>query len=422
MIEILVSDVEDVDVEPSQNPLRETKLQVLAPAADDLIDVAQQGRSRSMNLLHDGPRCGMRVTGERDHFSILWLPCGGLSMRDAFVQPSGQDDNLGDSALRAGLLQALTIAGARLHVHLVGQTSDYVSGLPLVSDGTVYSDRGKWLRASEDVTRPVYISNAGEISPQADQPYPQPDRAREMQRFLQRDGLVIAAGIGLKDLTAGAAVRFAPVLRHAALVSWRDVGSRDAAGFGQVAPDWAFAQGSSTSAWEDQGNRPFTAVTLRFDRPWPDDSWIRAVRELARRTGTTIVTVAQVARDAPRAVRLAEVLGGRYLVSPSTRHDDLDRHMRDVYARSLAVVSDRAHALIMGATEGAYPLGTAADPQKIERILAAAGIGALTGHHDSIADRADRLDSERIGLEGAVQASRAEIYSLTVRIRAVFDL
>ncbi|QDE36662.1 polysaccharide pyruvyl transferase family protein [Microbacterium foliorum] len=343
-------------------------------------------------------------------------------MRDAFVQPSGQDDNLGDSALRAGLLQALTIAGARLHVHLVGQTSDYVSGLPLVSDGTVYSDRGKWLRASEDVTRPVYISNAGEISPQADQPYPQPDRAREMQRFLQRDGLVIAAGIGLKDLTAGAAVRFAPVLRHAALVSWRDVGSRDAAGFGQVAPDWAFAQGSSTSAWEDQGNRPFTAVTLRFDRPWPDDSWIRAVRELARRTGTTIVTVAQVARDAPRAVRLAEVLGGRYLVSPSTRHDDLDRHMRDVYARSLAVVSDRAHALIMGATEGAYPLGTAADPQKIERILAAAGIGALTGHHDSIADRADRLDSERIGLEGAVQASRAEIYSLTVRIRAVFDL
>jgi len=343
-------------------------------------------------------------------------------MRHAFVQPSGQDDNLGDSALRAGLLQALTHAGARLHVHLVGQTSDYVSGLPLVSDGTLYSDRDNWLRASEGVTRPVYVFNAGEISPRADQPYPQPDRAREMERVVRRGGLVIAAGIGLKDLETGAAVQFDAVLREAALVSWRDPGSRDAAGFGEVAPDWAFAQGSPTSAWEHEGNRPYTAVTLRFDRPRPDDSWIRAVRGFARRTGTTIVTVAQVARDAPRAVQLAEVLGGRYLGAPSTRHDDLERHMRGVYARSLAVVSDRAHALIMGATEGAYPLGSAADPQKIERILASAGLGALTGHHDSIADRVDRIDSERTGLGGAVQTSRAEIHSLTDRIRAVFDL
>ena len=132
-------------------------------------------------------------------------------MRHAFVQPSGQDDNLGDSALRAGLLQALTQAGARLHVHLAGQTSDYVSGLPLVSDGMLYSDRDKWLRASDGVTRPVYVVNAGEIGPRADQPYPLPDRAREMERVVRRGGLVIAAGLGLKDLEAGAAVQFDPV-------------------------------------------------------------------------------------------------------------------------------------------------------------------------------------------------------------------
>ncbi|MEV7608315.1 polysaccharide pyruvyl transferase family protein [Microbacterium sp. NPDC089320] len=343
-------------------------------------------------------------------------------MRDAFVQPSGQDDNLGDSALRAGLLRALTHAGARVHVHLLGQTSDYVSGLPHLSNGALYTDRKGWLLSAESVPRPVYVVNAGEISPHADQPYPQPDRAREMERVVRRGGLVIAAGLGLKDLETAATVRFDSVLREAALVSWRDSGSRDAAGFGRVAPDWAFAEGSSTSAWRTEGDRPYTAVTLRFDRPWPDDSWISAVRGFAKRTGTTIATVAQVARDAPRAVQLAEVLNGHYLGAPSTRHDDLDRHVRGVYARSLAVVSDRAHALIMGATEGAYPLGTASDPQKIERILAVAGLGALTGHHDSIAGRADRVDSERTGLEAAVQASRAAIQSLTTRIRGVLDL
>lgn len=342
-------------------------------------------------------------------------------MRDTFVQPSGQDDNLGDSALRAGLLEALDAAGARLHVHLVGQTSDYVSGLPGVTDGVLYSDRADWLRAAESATRPVYVFNAGEISPQAGQPYPQSDRAREMQRILRRGGVVIATGLGLKDVATAATVQFDPVLRQAALVSWRDVGSRDAAGFGQVAPDWAFSLGPSTAEWEGERNRPYTAVTLRFDRPWPEDSWVRAVRGFARRTGTTIVTIAQVARDAPRAVQLAEALGGRYLVSPSTRHDDLDRHIRRIYARSLAVVSDRAHALIMGATEGAYPIGTAADPQKIKRILAAAGVDALTGHHDSLADRADRFDSERLDLGGAILAARTELISLAASIRAVFN-
>lgn len=342
-------------------------------------------------------------------------------MRDVFVQPSGQDDNLGDSALRAGLLQALEDIGTRLHVHLVGQTSDYLAGLPAISDSTFYSDRDRWLRASEAVARPVFVFNAGEISPLPGLPYPQPDRAREMQRFLHRGGAVLAAGIGLKDPTSGTAVRFSPVLRDAALVSWRDAGSRDAAGFGDVAPDWAFAEGSSPAAWDGEEDRPSIAVTLRFDRPWPNDSWIRAVQDLARRTGRSIATVAQVARDAPRAVRLAEALGGRYLVAPSTRHDQLDHHVRGIYARSLAVVSDRAHALIMGATEGAYPLGTAADPQKIERILAAAGVGALTGHHDGFADRADGLEEARNGLGAAVEASRDRIRELTDRIRALLD-
>lgn len=342
-------------------------------------------------------------------------------MQDVFVQPSGQDDNLGDSALRAGLLDALRVDGIRLHVHLEGQSSDYLAGMPLRASDTLYPKRREWLEAARQARRPVFVVNAGEINPQADLLYPNAKRVAELRGVVARGGVVIAAGIGLKDPAIAAKVRFDDVLRDAAVMSWRDDGSRDAVGFGDVAPDWAFALGPDTAAWVASESRDQIAVTLRFDRPWPDDDWFAAVRGLASRTGSRIVTVAQVARDAPRAVQLADVLGGEYLIAPSMRHDDLDVHVRSAYSRALVVVSDRAHALIMGATEGAYPLGTAADPQKIRRLLDTAGIGDLTGHYDGLADRAARLESVLPELGGAVDAARSSLSALTERIHAAIE-
>ncbi|WP_254359352.1 polysaccharide pyruvyl transferase family protein [Microbacterium hominis] len=342
-------------------------------------------------------------------------------MQDVFVHPAGQDDNLGDSALRDGLLRALRGNGARLHVHLEGQTSDYLPGVPLRSDEAFYPERRAWLAASDMAAHPVYVVNAGEINPQPEMPFPHARRAGEMRRVTNRGGIVIAAGLGLKNPAIASRVVFDSALRDAAVMSWRDAESQAAAGFGGVAPDWAFALGSDPSIWATAEDRPLIAITLRFDRPWPTDDWIAELRGLAVRTDRRIVTVAQVARDAPRAVLLAERLGGEYLVAASTRHDDLDKHVRAVYARSLVVVSDRAHALIMGATEGAYPLGTAADPQKIQRLLDAAGVGALTGHHDGLASRASQLEAVLPDLQRAVRQARRDLRGLTERIHAAMD-
>jgi polysaccharide pyruvyl transferase WcaK-like protein len=294
--------------------------------------------------------------------------------------------------------------------------------MPLAHGDVFYPQRRAWLEASSRVPRPVYVVNAGEINPHPERPYPRALRAAELRDTVARGGLIVAAGLGLKDPLAAARARFEPALRNAAVMSWRDQTSRDAAGFGVVAPDWAFALGSPASEWQASRARRLIAVTLRFDRPWPEDRWFREVRELAVRTDTRIVTVAQVARDAPRAVRLAEALDAEYLVPPSTRHDDLDVYVRSVYSRSLVVVSDRAHGLIMGATEGAYPLGTAADPQKIRRLLDAAGVGSLTGHHDGLAARAADLESVLPGLAASVEATRRTLDALTGRIHAAMDL
>lgn len=333
-----------------------------------------------------------------------------------YVHLGGQDDNLGDSALRAAYFLAAQGEGRRFHVHLGTPTSDYVSGVPLAPKHIVYAGRAEWAAASRQSPRPVVMFNAGEINPS---PGVFPDRqtAIQLRDAMDRGGAVIVAGIGMKDPASAERVRFHSVLQDAAVVSWRDEPSRDAAGFGDVAPDWAYSLGTATSDWAPTGSRPLLAITLRFDRAWPEPAWFEAVRSLAARTSTRIVTLAQVARDAPRAVRLAAELGGEYLVPPSMSHADLDAYSRAIYGQSLAVISDRAHGLIIGATEGSFPIGSAADPQKIARLLAAAGLGDLTGRYDELADFAERLEARLSALAPSIETARSDLVELRARIQ-----
>lgn len=337
-----------------------------------------------------------------------------------FAHLSGQDDNLGDSALRLAYLEALRGQGRHVHVYLGEATSDFTAGFAPAPDVTFYASRGEWSEVEAATARPVHAFNAGEINPRTGH-FPVPRRAAECARALDAGGALIFAGIGIKNVEKLQGVTFDPVMRDASVMSWRDQGSRDGAGFGDFAPDWAYSEGSSVEEWTPTADRDLIAVTMRFDRAWPGDEWVAAVRAFAAATQTRIVTVAQVARDAPRAVRLARVLGGEYVMPTSMRHDVLDEYVRAVYRRSLAVVSDRAHGLIIGATEGAYPIGSGSDPHKISRLLAAVGLGDLVGRYEQFGEFATRFESHQPSLAPAVHSARGEVARLTARIHAAMD-
>lgn len=337
-------------------------------------------------------------------------------LQDVYIPLGGQDDNLGDSALRAAYFRATQGSGRRFHVQLgERRTTDYLTGLPLRTDDQLYWTDKSWIEASKSTRQAVLLYYAGEVTPRGGA-YPPRHTAIQLQKVLENGGTLIIAGTGLKDPSAVDESTFHPILREASVVSWRDRPSRDAAGFGGVAPDWAYSLGTMTSDWTPPESRPLLAVSLRYDRPWPDEQWLQAVRNLAEATSTRIVTLAQVARDAPRSVQLAESLGGEYLAPRSMGHADLEALARDVYGRSLAVISDRAHGLIIGATEGAYPIGSAADPQKIERLLAAAGLGEFVGRYDQLADFGERLEVRLPALAPAIDGARAELADLALRI------
>lgn len=339
-------------------------------------------------------------------------------LQEIFLELGGQDDNLGDSVLRAAYLDAVRGDGRRFHV-FVGReaTADYLSGLPLRPDDLVYTDREAWTETSLATARPVHLLNAGEINPRIGASYPDPGVGEAAERAVAVGGKLIVAGIGMRFPDTAGEVLFSHALRNASVLSWRDRRSHEATGLGGVAPDWAYALGTPTADWAPAAARPLLAVTLRFDRAWPGDGWLRAVRDLADRTGTRIVTVAQVARDAPRAVRLAELLDGEYLQPSSMSHADLDAYARGVYAQSLAVISDRAHGLIIAATEGAYPIGSAADPEKIIRMMEMADLHHLVGSYDQLPSYAEELERRLPALAPGIDRARAEVAALTERIQ-----
>jgi hypothetical protein len=102
-------------------------------------------------------------------------------------------------------------------------------------------------------------------------------------------------------------------------------------------------------------------------------------------------------------------------------HRDLDVHARDIYGKSLAVISDRAHGLIIGATEGAYPLGSAADPEKIRRLLDSAGLGELTGRYDEFDRLGPQVVDRRSSLVSGIDTARATLKDLQERIHKAMD-
>ncbi|ROS29303.1 polysaccharide pyruvyl transferase WcaK-like protein [Rathayibacter sp. PhB127] len=293
-----------------------------------------------------------------------------------FVNPSGQKDNLGDSILRRAYLNALRRHG-ELHV-FAGTHSEYVSGLGLRPEDIVYRSRRSWLVAAlhgnPAKEKTSFAMNAGEWVL---------DR-RFLVNSLWQSLLLLRCRISRgRSVALGIAVRrnqnrparsyFQTMLRLVATVSWRDPESGADFGLGTVAPDWAFALGSASEDFRALGERGSIAVVLRGDRPAPGSAWIGAVRALADEHSCRVVVVNQMREDEARCEELAKALDGEVLAwAPGIPHSAQEERVRSVYRDSVAVVSDRIHALILGVTEGAVPIGfTTGDPEKVRRTFAA---------------------------------------------------
>lgn len=344
-------------------------------------------------------------------------------MRNVFVNAGGQWENIGDSLLRRAYLDALRTAGT-LHVYVGGHAA-YASGLGTRPGDRVYTSRGRWLARTAlaaALTRPIFAVNTGEmVGDQGEK------RRTSWQRWIaeltgRTGGDVVTAGVSVRPGTDPALTHLPVFTARSAVMTWRDRASRDALGVGDVQPDWAFALGGDAAAVRESTGRDRLMVTMRGDQPEPDETWFDDVRALAGDLGVGIQVFVQVERDADRARVLAERLGADLLTWPAgTGHAAHEETLRAAYRSSVAVVSDRIHALIVGLTEGAVPLGfTTSGSTKVARTfgaVTAVPVGTTTDVAD--AARWREVLASRQTLADDLDAARSRLREVTGRIAAL---
>jgi len=171
------------------------------------------------------------------------------------------------------------------------------------------------------------------------------------------------------------------------------------------------------------------ALTFRSDRPELDDVAAQALTEFARSQGLTLFVYAQVRRDRQAMKALADRLGAEYRDwSDDALHDEFEKTVRSWLSTSRFVASDRLHALVIGATEGAVPVGLIPrHDRKVASHLEAVGLAAATLRSDG------RTDSELAsGLQAALplesvlaercRLARAELNVLLADVRGDIEI
>jgi beta-1,4-mannosyltransferase len=355
-------------------------------------------------------------------------------MTRVYVSGIGQHDNVGDTVLRRSLIDALR-GSADLHV-LVGSLSpDYVAGLELQPSDIVYTSESAWhksLVTSSLKRRTWLVLSAGEAIADL---HSAPDRLRyffEGVILRLRGGGSIQTGVGIRRPVGRWRLPLVSSLWPARLVTWRDEASRRIAGFGTVTPDWAYAVGTRIEQFREDGDRPYIAVTLRNDRPYPNDAWRATMMTFAQNSGLRLIVVTQVKSDADSCRRLAADLDAELLEWKTDNLQIQESEVRSVLSRSRSMVSDRVHGLIIGLTEGAMPIAFSPTvPEKAVRTLSAIGLDDISliedelsvdagaawmsemllrtpEAHDKLANSRRRLDELTTNLRRAIAAGRTE--------------
>lgn len=343
-----------------------------------------------------------------------------------FVVGHGQQDNIGDSVLRRAMLNALRDEGD-LVVHAGSNDENFLSGLGVTEADSVVGSSRSWLaQGLAAMLRGELMAvglNAGEAQLSARYTYhTAPAYALAIAARLTGRP-VFMTGVGLK--AGGRKVWLAP-LRLAtggkkALVTWRDEKSRLRAGFGGQQPDWALGEGGDGV---QNGARTMLAVSMRSDHRVPGRSFRDLIRGIAEAGGLDIIVVSQVERDNDAALRLAKDLGGvATLTFDDPHHARHEARVRETYAKSAVVVSDRLHSLVIGITEGAIPVALSADyPEKAARTLATAGFEDLVAsgedelEMDSIMGAVQKQVQDRSGYDDALKDARSAIVDVRRRI------
>lgn len=161
-------------------------------------------------------------------------------------------------------------------------------------------------------------------------------------------------------------------------VLWRNGASRARAGIGgSVVPDIAFASPRLSARNSEAGK--LLVLSLRVDRPLPDDAWFEAMRSVAEVRGLEIVALSQVAEDDSRSLEIAQRLASQALLWDGNRSLEQEERALSLYRRAEIVISDRLHVLVLALLEGAICYEIVPRPRtKVSDHLEVVGLSGIS--------------------------------------------
>lgn len=307
--------------------------------------------------------------------------------RKVFLMVTGPYRNIGDSLIRRRAIEWARSYGP-LVILMSGKPSrDWDRSLEIQSQDEVVRSRLGWLgRVCGAPAQPTLVIEPGEFN--TDRP------------FLRSLAYVALAALTVK-MKGGHVVQLPrSQSQHSmvgnllyrmtitrGLVYWREPLTARRFGRGQVVPDIGFDSAPQCGS----APRELLVVSLRGDRTPPSHDWTLAVRQFAAEAELRVVILTQVEADNLRSAELAGSLGARLdLWDPAVSSIDRERQVRETYSRAAMVLSDRLHALVIGAVMGAVPIEIVPEPNgKARKHFRAIGLDHVT--HDSSALTRDQM-------------------------------
>lgn len=338
--------------------------------------------------------------------------------RTAFMSIAAAEGNLGDIYIRRAVTRLIDSADGSAAIYTGKMGQSYIAAFRLPPGWLVTNSPRRFLTAMIGAClrrRAVIIMAPG--------PTALASAAAPLAKKIGVVALLTAASlIGNPVMVLGRAVRGdsrASLLaervmaRISSIYLARDPFTADLVGVpARLAPDLGFAPtATEPAATPTPEARGTVAISLRFDRDPQLDRVAQLVREW-REAGLDPVFVTQVREDGPNHVRMAEALDVRCIDWPENRtHQEQETAVTHEYSRCVAVVSDRLHALIVGARCGALPV-----------IADSAGESKLHASLDFI------LDAQAVWLHGGAEClttldfSEAEMATAVATTSAARDL
>lgn len=331
-----------------------------------------------------------------------------------FIWATGQLDNIGDSLLRRPYIATLSTLGEPC-VWVKDADQAFLTGMGLSEQSNIEHDYGQWYRRAFKAAlrgKATVAVNAGEVPVSRKGALRLASIALLASLARSRGGTLVWLGAGVPPSSSKLlAMPYKLTSRLAQHVWVRDPDSNAMLPGSQLVPDWAFDLGDPVDDWTEEG-RSVLAVTLRGDRPLPSDEWFTWLQQQAESNSLTLTFLAQVKSDNSRAEELAERFQAEALLFPDVDHSVQEDTVRALYRRSAYIVGDRLHGLIVGATEGAVPVGWVPTSKgKIRRHFNGADMPWVGEFEGSAPSSLPQLTSlpDHAGLKLSVAAARRRI-------------